>query len=57
MSTGSPPVWPMILGVELSVPHVMSCFKAAGPNSAGVGEGTLGTRLKPLSSEELGRSA
>lgn len=31
-------------GVALSVPHVMSCFTAAGPSSDGVGDGIEGTR-------------
>ena len=54
-SSGSP-VWLIILGVALIVPQVINCFKAAGPNSAGVGEGKFGTREKPASLGELGRS-
>lgn len=49
-------VWLIILGVEFSVPHVISCFKAAGPNSAGVGDGKLGTRPKFWPFGDLGWS-
>ena len=41
-STGSSD-WERIRGVALSVPHVISCLTASGPNSEGVGEGILGT--------------
>lgn len=34
----------IIRGVAFNVPHVMSCFTAAGPSSDGVGDGRLGTR-------------
>jgi len=33
----------MIRGVAFNVPHVISCFTAAGPSSEGVGEGMAGT--------------
>lgn len=46
--------WLMIRGVECSVPHVMSCFIALGPSSAGVGDGRLGTRWNPVLLGELG---
>jgi hypothetical protein len=48
------PVSLMILGVELSVPQVMSCFNAVGPSSAGVGDGRFGTSEKPRSFGDLG---
>lgn len=43
-------------GVALRVPHVMSCFTAAGPSSDAVGEGMFGTREKLLEVGDLGRS-
>ena len=43
----------MIRGVAFSVPQVMSCFIAADPNSAGVGDGSLGTSEKSLSCDAL----
>lgn len=45
-----------IRGVALSVPHVISCFTAAGPSSDGVGEGIAGTNEKLLIVGDLGRS-
>ena len=45
-----------IRGVAVSVPHVMSCFIAIGPNSDGVGEGTAGTSEKLSPVGDLGRS-
>ena len=50
------PVWLIILGVESSVPHVTSCFNAAGPNSAGVGDGRFGTSPKFRALGDLGWS-
>lgn len=44
----------IILGVELRVPHVIRCFTAAGPSSAGVGEGRLGISENPCFLGELG---
>jgi hypothetical protein len=35
-------------GVAFRVPHVISCFMAAGPSSEGVGEGIVGTKEKSL---------
>jgi hypothetical protein len=43
-------------GVALSVPHVMSCLTAVGPNSEGVGEGKFGTKEKLFIVGDLGRS-
>lgn len=43
-------------GVPVSVPQVISCLTASGPNSEGVGEGMLGTREKLLIVGDLGRS-
>lgn len=40
--------------MALSVPQVISCFTAAGPSSAAVGDGRLGTSGKLVG--ELGRS-
>jgi len=42
-------------GVAFRVPHVMSCFTAAGPNSEGVGEGIVGTKENLLIVGDLGR--
>lgn len=50
----SPPVWLIILGVALRVPHVMSCFIPVGPSWAGVGDGRSGTRPKGSSLFERG---
>jgi hypothetical protein len=44
----------MMRGVALSVPQVISCFTAAGPSSAAVGEGRSGTSEKLVG--DLGRS-
>jgi hypothetical protein len=41
-------------GVAFSVPQVISCFTAAGPSSAAVGEGRSGTSVKLVG--DLGRS-
>lgn len=46
----------MIRGVASSVPQVINCFTAAGPSSAGVGDGTFGTSLKLPLDGDLGRS-
>lgn len=46
----------MMRGVALSVPHVISCFTAAGPSSDGVGEGRFGTSEKLFMVGERGRS-
>ena len=46
----------MMRGVAPSVPQVISCLTAAGPSSAGVGDGTLGTSLKPPLDGDVGRS-
>jgi len=46
----------IILGVELRVPHVIKCFTAAGPSSAGLGEGILGTSENPCFWGDLGGS-
>ena len=54
-SAGSSEV--MIRGVASSVPQVMSCLTAAGPNSSGVGEGIAGTSPNPSFLGELGLSA
>lgn len=43
-------------GVAFRVPHVISCFTAAGPSSDGVGDGMVGTREKLLIFGDLGRS-
>lgn len=43
-------------GVAFRVPHVISCFTAAGPSSDGVGDGIVGTREKLLIVGDLGRS-
>ncbi len=43
-------------GVALSVPHVMSCFTAAGPSSEGVGDGIEGTSELTSLVGDLGRS-
>ena len=43
-------------GVALSVPHVMSCFTAAGPSSDGVGDGSEGTNALLFVVGDLGRS-
>lgn len=43
-------------GVALSVPHVMSCFTAAGPSSEGVGEGMEATSEWVSFVGDLGRS-
>jgi hypothetical protein len=55
-SLGGSSVSLIILGVELRVPHVIRCFTAAGPSSAGVGEGRLGTSENPCFLGELGGS-
>ena len=52
-STGSSD-WDIIRGVAFNVPQVISCFTAAGPSSAAVGEGRLGTSKKLVG--DLGRS-
>lgn len=46
----------IIRGVAFKVPQVISCLTAAGPSSAAVGEGRLGTREKLLIVGDLGRS-
>lgn len=43
-------------GVAFNVPHVISCFTAAGPSSEGVGDGIEGRRENPLFVGERGRS-
>ena len=48
--------WERMRGVALRVPHVISCFTAAGPSSEGVGEGIVGTREKLFIVGDLGRS-
>lgn len=45
-----------IRGVASSVPHVISCFTAAGPSWEGVGEGSEGTNASVLVVGDLGRS-
>lgn len=47
----------MTRGVAPNVPQVISSLTAAGPSSAGVGEGTFGTSLKPPLDGDVGRSA
>jgi len=42
-------------GVALSVPHVISCLTASGPNCDGVGEGIDGTRESTFPVGDLGR--
>ena len=48
--------WDKTRGVALRVPHVISCFTAAGPSSDGVGDGTEGTKEWTSSGVDLGRS-
>lgn len=44
-------------GVAFSVPHVISCLTACGPNSDGVGEGIEGTSAKSSCPGDFGRSS